>query len=212
MATAEEMAAYTARLQAHTSAQNKPVTEIAVFKLLPQYAADHASALAEFESQIIANTEPGKKHSVGIRKMAWGFSLDDPDTLVWMIDWAKIQDHWAFWQTAAFPPVMGCITKLFTQGRPLVRHYDFGEQGMLDAKYEFARVMVRDDATETDSGGTAMPDAKEAAQTRGAYAVDVDEMTWWCSLLGYGNEQEARAADIDNSKWVESHIVKLKYL
>lgn len=212
MATAEEMAAYTARLQAHTSAQDKPVAEICVFKLLPEYAADHASALAEFESQMIASTAPGKEHSVGIRRLSWGFSLDDPATLVWMLDWAKIQDHWAFWQSPAFPAVMGCITRLFAPGRPLVRHYDFGEQGMLDAKYQFARILVRDDETEKGSGDVVRPDAEGAEQTRVAYAVDVDEMTWWCSLLGYANEQEARAAKVDRSKWVESHILKLKYL
>jgi hypothetical protein len=50
----------------HTSAQNKPVTEIAVFKLNPTYAMDHAAAAAEFESHCVKETTTGSVK--GIRR------------------------------------------------------------------------------------------------------------------------------------------------
>ncbi|KAI4594949.1 hypothetical protein KJ359_007472 [Pestalotiopsis sp. 9143b] len=129
MATSEEMAAYTQRLLAYTPAQNKPVTEIAVFKLNPKFAADHDAAAAEFESQVIEQAAPGKPFAKGIRRVSW--------------------DHWEFWQTPGFPPIINTISKLFIPGRPLVRHYDFGGQGMIETTWVrlFIWEKKMDDAT-----------------------------------------------------------------
>ncbi|PLB41236.1 uncharacterized protein BDW47DRAFT_122799 [Aspergillus candidus] len=214
MATAEQMAAYTAHLRTHTSAQNKPVTEICIFKLRAPYTQDHTAALSTFESQIAANTAPGngKPNAPGIRRIAYGFSVDDPGTFVWMLDWDKIQDHWEFWQKEAFPPVIGAITELFVEGRPLVRHYDFGEEGMLDGGFRVARVVVWDDGKgrARESGNKSLARVR---QVREAYAVDMDEMTWWCSLLGYESEEDCRAdgGDVMAGEGAENHIVRLQY-
>lgn len=214
MATAEQMAAYTAHLRTHTSAQNKPVTELCIFKLRPRYTNDHPTALSIFASQILANTAPGngKPNAPGIRKTAYGFSVDDPGTFVWMLDWDKIQDHWAFWQTEAFPPVIGAITELFVEGRPLVRHYDFGEEGMLDGGIGVARVLVWDDG-EGKARALGNASAPRAKQVREAYAVDLGEMNWWCSLLGYESEEKCRAdgGDVRAGDGAEDHIVRLQY-
>lgn len=221
MATSEEMAGYAAHLHAGTpsSSKGRPVTEVCIFKLLPAFAADHAAAAAEFESNVVANTKPGSPHAVGIRRLAWGFSLDDPGTFVWALDWDRIEDHWDFWQSPAFPPVIGAIVKLFEAGRPLVRHYDFGDRGMLDAGVaDVARVMVWDDGVQGREEGRAAGLAREregstkAKQFRGGYAVDMDEDTWWCSLLGYDSESEAREDHIELAEGAESHIVQLSYL
>ena len=106
MASVEQMAGYAAHLHAHTPApsKGKPVTEIAIFKLQAPFAQDHAAATEEFESQIAANTAPGKPHAKGIRKIAWGFSADDPATFIWMLDWDKIEDHWTSGWPRASPP------------------------------------------------------------------------------------------------------------
>ncbi|KAI1843416.1 hypothetical protein JX265_013298 [Neoarthrinium moseri] len=216
MATAEEMAAYTQRLISHTSAQDKPVTEIAVFKLNPAFATDHAAAAAEFESQIIEQTAPGKPYAKGIRRVSWGFSKDDPETFVWMLDWDKIQDHWEFWQTPGFQPVISTINKLFVPGRPLVRHYDFGEPGMIETAW--IRLFVWDEkkegATPEAAYGKVMKTnaPRTATGERQAYAVDVDEMTWYCLLLGFENETGAAKAEVQSGFDGEDHIVQLKYL
>jgi hypothetical protein len=215
MATAEQMAAYTTRLRSHIIAQNKPVTEICVFKLQPRFSQDHSAAIALFESQIVANTTPGGVYSRGIRKIAYGFSVGEPGTFVWMLDWEKIQDHWDLWQSAGFPPVMSAITELFAAGRPLVRHYDFGEDGMLDRRFGIARVLVWDDTEAGKAEGRAKAlrnaNSTKATQVREAYAVDVDEMTWWCSLLGYESEADCRADNVKSGAGAEHHIVKLQY-
>ncbi|OJJ01769.1 hypothetical protein ASPVEDRAFT_651057 [Aspergillus versicolor CBS 583.65] len=214
MATAEQMAAYAAYLRSHTVAHNKPVTEICIFQLQPQFWHDHSTALAKFESQIVANTAPGgnKPNAQGIRKIAYGFSVDDAGAFVWMLDWEKIQDHWDFWQTAAFPPVMNAITELFVAGRPLVRHYDFGEAGMLDREFEVARVLVWDDGEVKPLGNVTS--CVNARQTREGYAVDVNETTWWCSLLGYESEADCRADELNVrcGPAAEKHIVRLQYI
>ncbi|KAI1339108.1 hypothetical protein F5Y15DRAFT_94116 [Xylariaceae sp. FL0016] len=216
MATADEMAAYTQRLLAHTSAHNKPVTEIAIFKLNPAYATDHAAATAEFESQILSQTAPGKPYAKGILRTSWGFSMHDPTTLVWMLDWEKIQDHWEFWQTPGFGPVISAITKLFVPGRPLVRHYDFGEQGMLGTPW--VRVFVWDEKKEgvkpEEACGRVLGPGVSKSETikRQAYAVDVDEMTWYCLLLGYEDENDAAAQEVLPDFQGEDHTVRLKFL
>lgn len=214
MANAQEMAAYTLRLQGHTSAQSKPVTEICIFKLRDHFVSDHASAATQFETQIIDNTRPGGVHSLGIRKCAWGFSVDDPSTLVWMLDWDMIQSHWAFWQSPGFPPVMEAISNLFVPGRPLVRHFDFGEEGMLGSECEFARVLVWDDGPKGKSefrARTVIGASSKCKDAREAYAVDLDEMTWWCSLFGYSGVADARADSVNEVPEAGSHVVKLKY-
>ncbi|CAH0039578.1 unnamed protein product [Clonostachys solani] len=190
MASQEEMKSYATYLAVNTpdSSKGRPVTEIAVFKLQDLYVENHAAAMSEFESQVISNTTPGSAYAQGIRKLAWGFSADSPDTLVWILDWERIEDHWDFWLRPGFPPLMEALSKLFQAGRPLVRHYDFGGDGMLDGKFQAARVMARE-----------------------GYAVDVNEDTWWCTLLGYETEAQARADTGLSVSAVESHILQLRY-
>lgn len=217
MASAEQMAGYAAHLRAHTPTSSKqiPVTEVAIFKLQAPFAQDHAAAVEEFESQIVANTAPGKPHAKGIRKIAWGFSVEDPATFIWIIDWDRIESHWDFWLAPGFPPVIASIVKLFEPGRPLVRHYDFGGDGMLHQRLEVARVMVWDDCAVGKSQERARglgAGVTRVAEMRGGYAVDLGEGAWWCSLLGYEAEADARADNmIKDGKGAESHIVHLKY-
>lgn len=210
------MAAYTQRLLAYTPAQNKPVTEIAVFKLNPEFAADHEAAAAEFESQIIERTAPGKPFAKGIRRVSWGSSKNNPETFVWMLDWEKIQDHWEFWQTPGFPPVINTINKLFIPGRPLVRHYDFGGRGLIEASW--VRLFVWDEkkddtAAEAARAKVLKNGALEATPLRRqGYAVDVDETTWYCLLHGYTDERRAAEEEVQEDFVGEDYVLELKYL
>jgi hypothetical protein len=85
---------------------------------------------------------------------------------------------------------MNTISKLFVPGRPLVRHYDFGEPGMVENKW--IRLFVWDEGREgttpeeTRAKALATGDFKAptSVSIRQAYAVDLDEMTWYCLLLG----------------------------
>lgn len=217
MTSVQDMAGYAAHLKANTPASSMgiPVSEIAIFKLRAPFAQNHVAASEEFESQIVANTAPGKPHAKGIRKVAWGFSADEPATFIWALDWDKIEDHWKFWLAPGFPPVMDSIVKLFEPGRPLVRHYDFGGRGMLDRRFDVIRVMVWDDCADGNSQEKTqglMGTGTKAAETRGGYAVDLDEATWWCSLLGYETEADGRSDNmVKSGEGVESHIVHFKY-
>jgi hypothetical protein len=78
--------------------------------------------------------------------------------MVWMLDWDRIQDHWDFWQTPGFGPVMNTISKLFVPGRPFVRYYDFGEPGMVENKW--IRLFVWDEGwkgtTPEETGAKAL--------------------------------------------------------
>ncbi|KAH9895454.1 hypothetical protein F4778DRAFT_273251 [Xylariomycetidae sp. FL2044] len=216
MATQQEMAAYAQRLRAHTSCQNKPVTEIAIFRLKPEYESDHDAARAEFESKVVPVTTPGTPHAKGIRRISWGFSQNHPDTFVWMLSYDKIQDHWDFWQTPGWGVVMGTIGKLFVAGRPLVRHYDFGESGMLDGK-EWARIFVWKEESEgmtaEQARGKILPagDSKLAVERKQAFAEDLDEMDWYCLLLGYQDEASATREEVKADYQGEDHILQLKY-
>jgi hypothetical protein len=67
-----------------------------------------------------------------------------------MFDWRRMQDHWAFWHTLAFVPVITTIQEVFVLGQPLVRHYKLGSgPGM--SRQERQRVIVWDAAA--DGGG-----------------------------------------------------------
>ncbi|KAH7019647.1 hypothetical protein EDB80DRAFT_701248 [Ilyonectria destructans] len=217
MASIEQMTAYAEQLDARTdeNSKNKRVTEICIFKLLPKFANDHAAVTAEFDSNVATHCKPGSPYARGIRKIAWGFSPDDPAVFVWMLDWDKIQDHWEFWKTQGFPPVMAAIAKLFQPGRPLVRHYGFGDEGMLESEITVARVMVWDDTEEGKQKQRARElgnsKGKKARHVREGYAVDVDETSWWCSLLGYETEADARADVVHSGDGNESYIVHLEY-
>ncbi|KAK6219345.1 hypothetical protein LQW54_002333 [Pestalotiopsis sp. IQ-011] len=204
------MAAYTQRLLAYTPAQNKPVTEIAIFKLNTEFAADHDAAAMEFESQIIEQAAPGKPFAKGIRR-------ERPDsTCVWMLDWEKIQDHWEFWQTPGFPPIINAINKLFIPGRPLVRHYDFGGQGMIETTW--VRLFIWDEKMDDAAAEVALSkvlknDAIETAPARRqGYAVYVVETTWCCPLIGYKDERRAVEEEIQQDFSGEDHVLDLKYL
>ncbi|KAG4277676.1 hypothetical protein FPRO04_14054 [Fusarium proliferatum] len=216
MATIEEMSAYAEQLEAHTppTSKNKHVTEIAIFKLLPEFSQNHGAVLAEFEANIVTNCSPGAQYAIGIRKIGWGFSEDDPATFVWLLDWEKIQDHWEFWKTQSFPPVIATISKLFEPGKPLVRHYDFGGAGMLDENIKIARITVRDDGNERKQQEPAKslegPSGK-AKQVREGYAVDVNETNWWCSMVGYESMAEAKGDHVQIKNGDVAHVFELTY-
>lgn len=215
MAEIQQMAGYAAHLYANTPTESKgkAVTEIAIFKLKSSYEHDHAAVAAEFESRIAANCKPGAPHAKGIRRIGWGFSVDDPASFVWMLDWDKIEDHWDFWLAPGFPPVISAINELFEPGRPLVRHFDFGGLGSLGVKLQFVRIMVWDDGDEGKrEGKTPALGNGEGVDSREGYAVDLDESTWWCSMLGYESQDEAMSARVNPGKEAVSHIYRLKYL
>ncbi|OAL42909.1 hypothetical protein IQ07DRAFT_637398 [Pyrenochaeta sp. DS3sAY3a] len=203
MATQEQMAAYAAVLSQYKPAQDKPVTEIAIFKLKD---AQSAATLEYFETQIIQNTTPGK----GIIRQSYGFSLSDPHTLIWMLDWEKIQDHWDFWQTPAFKPVIACIDKIFVSGRPLVRHYEFKPPGMVQQHVQ--KVFVWNDTTGADKAVDFVHKTGHESAKKDAYAVDMEETTWRCIVLGYENEEIAFKDD--NVEWegLEAHCVRMKFV
>lgn len=216
MAAADQMAGYAAHLNANTpsSSKGRPVTEIAIFTLQAPYDEDHTAARDEFVSQIVTNCRPGAPYAKGIRKIAWGFDPTDPKAFIWMLDWTRIEDHWDFWLTPGFPPVMAAISKLFTPGRPLVRHYDFGEQGMLGKSAKFAKLAVWDDGQE----GKAQEQASKISTTdngdldrREAYAVDLDEDTWWATMVAYQSEGDAKEAEVKGKEGAVVHNIKLEY-
>lgn len=216
MATSDQMAGYAAHLNANTpaSSKGKPVTEIAIFNLQSPYDLDHEAAASEFESQIVEHCQPGAPYAKGIRKIAWGFSVDDPKAFVWLLDWHRIEDHWDFWLTPGFPPVIETITKLFTPGRPLVRHFDFGRAGMLDKKVSVARIAVWDDGTQGKASGRAvslLQTNSGAIDGRGGYAVDLDEGTWWSTLLGFDTESDATRAEVKSGQDAVDNTFLLKY-
>jgi hypothetical protein len=217
MTTVEQMAGYAAHLNANTAIESKgkPVSEICIFKLKPEYIQDHAGAGAEFESQVIANCKPGLAHSKGIRRVGWGFSVDDPEFCVYIVDWDKIEDHWDFWLDAGFPPVMAAIEKLFVPGRPLVRHYNFGGAGSLGEELAYVRIIVWDNGEEGKREDQAL--ARENANSnavdfRQGYAVDLGEATWWCSMLGYKTKTDAFADEVKEGKDAVSHVYKCQYI
>jgi hypothetical protein len=205
MATAEQMSAYTQLLKTYLPAQDKEVTEVAVFKLKNEQSPE---ILRDFENRIVASSSRGK----GIKRMAWGFSRTDPRTMVWMLDWEKIQDHWDFWQTPAFGSVIQGITDLFVEGRPLVRHYEFSPPGMLNQEYQ--RIIIwdqenRDTAPEEILKHNAEAQSSTSKASKGAYAVDMNENTWWCTTFGYNSEAEANQDGVPDKG--EAGIFKLRF-
>ncbi|USP79332.1 hypothetical protein yc1106_06606 [Curvularia clavata] len=203
MATNEQMANYAAVLSQYKPAQDKALTEVAIFKLKE---VQSAATLEYFESQIIQNTAAGK----GIIRQSYGFSLSDPHTLIWMLDWEKIQDHWDFWQTPAFAPVIACIDKIFVSGRPLVRHYDFQPPGML--KQRIQKVFVWNDESEASKAETLLGKNTNASAKKDAYAVDMQETSWRCVVFGYENEEASSKENIVDWEGLEAHLVKLEFI
>lgn len=203
MASAEEMKAYTESLRHHTPSLDIPLTEIVVFKLI-EHPTEETTAL--IERDFVGAATGGE----GIRRIGWGYSLDDPRTFIIMFDWRKIQDHWDFWQTPAFGPVIACITKCFEPGRPLVRHYKFDPPGML--KEEFVQVLVWDEGAERSADEIARKVESKSnswVSRKAGFAMDLGEMTWCSVLLGYRTEAAARADEIGQKG--ETHLAKLKY-
>lgn len=205
MATAEQMAAYTAVLREYKPAQDKPLTEVAIFKLKEPQSPD---TLEYFESQIIHNTARGK----GIKRQCWGFSLSDTQTLIWMLDWDKIQHHWDFWQTSAFESVIACIEKIFVPGPPLVRHYEFKPAEMLDHHVQRILVWKEEKGDQKEIMETDMMKGENKAKSRKeAYAVDMQETNWRCTVLGYDSKEEAEIDEIVAPEGCETHVVELKF-
>jgi hypothetical protein len=201
--TQEQMAQYTEVLLEHTKHQGVPVTEVVVFKLKEPFTAEIGQ---QFETKIFNNANKGK----GITRAAWGNSLNDPSTLVWMMDWEKIEDHWGFWQTEHFLPVMAGINDLFVEGRPLVRHYKFGPQGLSTS--EFVRVVIWDEKEKTtaDEVFNGKDFGSGYSERKGGFAVDMREETWFCTLLGYKSLEEAEESI--KLAATENHFVQLKHV
>ncbi|KAK2808994.1 hypothetical protein FQN50_004268 [Emmonsiellopsis sp. PD_5] len=207
--TAADMKGYEQMLLQHTppSSLDTPVTEIVIFKLAQDPTPQTRAAI---EQDFIANSSKGE----GVNRTAWGYSLDDPRTVVIMFDWRKIQDHWTFWQTPAFEPVIKCIETVFEPGRPLVRHYKFDPVGMVGEEY--VQVMVWDEGQGQEERGKEEMEGKVKSKgqnwssRKGGFAVDINEMTWYCTLLGYSSEAAAREDGIEAKG--ASHLVKLTYV
>lgn len=206
MATTElpDMAAVTQILRQHTPASSldKPLTEVVVFKLLPAQKPPSAATLARIEKDFAANSAGG----VGVRRVAWGTSLTDPSTVVLMFDWRRIQDHWDFWATEAFVPVMTAIQELFEPGRPLVRHFDFEGQGMLVERWQ------RLDLWEAGESNVEAPKNGKWKTRRGGFAVDIGETGWYGACVGYESESDLREEDGQLPKNGEKHLIDFRFL
>jgi hypothetical protein len=200
--TREQMAQYTKVLLEHTQNQGIPVTEVVIFKLKQPFTKETGH---QFRTQIFSNANK----AIGITRSAWGNSLNNPKVLIWMIDWKKIEDHWDFWQTEDFLPVMAGINDLFVEGRPLVRHYNFEPQGMLHS--EFVRVVVWDEKEKRDKDEAMKKKnlARNCSERKGAFAIDMQEDTWFCTLLGYKSLEEAQI-DVEVDA-VENHVVQFQH-
>ncbi|KAK3081920.1 hypothetical protein LTS18_012160 [Coniosporium uncinatum] len=204
MGSKEQMKAYEMVLREHTSSLDIPVTEIVIFKLLDDLKEETMTLI---EKDFV--TPAGKGD--GVRRIAWGCSLDDLRTFVLMFDWRCIQDHWAFWQTPEFEPVMSCINKCFEPGRPLVRHYKFEPSGMV--RMEYVQLLVWDEGKEKDGEelmGLVEREGESWKNSKAGFAVDMGEMTWCAVTLGYESEKAARADKV--GKKGETHLLKLQYL
>ncbi|KXJ91616.1 hypothetical protein Micbo1qcDRAFT_233064 [Microdochium bolleyi] len=200
--TAAQMAAYTEVLLKHTTVLDEPVTEIVIFKLKQPHTQETTH---DFETRILLNSAAGK----GVLRTSWGYSLDDPSTLIWQIDWERIQDHWDFWQSERFTPVMQGISDLFVPGRPLVRHFRFAPVGMLHD--DFQLISVWDHGQPGASEADVLAElGHSSGSAKGAYAVDMQEETWYCAAVGFATEEEARASKVTGRG--ESHLVKFKVL
>lgn len=204
MATAEQMKQFEMMLRGHPSAMGYPVTEIAVFKLVKERTEELTSVI---ERDFVKPSAAGE----GVRRVGWGFSQNAPDTFVIMFDWRKIEDHWAFWQTEAFNPVINCISTCFQRGRPLVRHYKFDPPAMLSEEY--VRLFVWDEGSEKSPQeimDKVAVGAKNYRSSHAGFAVDMGEMTWCSVLLGYPNEEAAESDEI--TPQFATHLLKLQYI
>jgi hypothetical protein len=212
----DQMRVYRDQLLAHTPAESKgkPCTEVCIFKLKPEYASDHATTLSIFESEYAPNADPSKPWSKGIRRIGWGISVDDPSSMVFTVDWDAIEYHWDFWLSEGFPPLMAAISKLFESGRPLVRHYNFGGKGTPPAELPFLRIAVWDDGDAREGNVSKSSNAALAGtdNVREGYAIDMQETTWWCSLLAFASESEALETKIQTGRDAVSHVYKVRYL
>lgn len=199
-----DMDAVKEMLLQHTPASSldKPLTEIVIFKLLPAHTPPSAATLARVEKDFAVHSAGG----VGVRRVAWGMSLTDPATVALMLDWRRIQDHWDFWATKAFVPVIKAIQELFEPGRPLVRHFDYGGQGMLRARWQRLDVWQ---AAETKV--EPPKDGKWKSQRRGP-AADLGETDWYNICLGYASESELRDDDRQHAKNGEIHLMDFRFI
>lgn len=206
MSLAEQMKGYENALRQQITALGEPVTEIALFRLL---ADATPTALESIQRDFVDNSAAGD----GVRCVAWGPSLDDPRVVILMWDWRRIEDHWAFWQTARFPPVMACIERWFEPGRPLVRHYRFDPPGM--PRRPYVRVLLWDHgeaATAAEITRKVAGAGTGASERKAAFAVDPGELTWCTVLSGYEDEAQARADELEAAHVQEAHLVKLEFV
>lgn len=204
MSLAEQMKQYEQVLLQTAPVQGVPVTEIVLFKLIAEPTQE---AFDSIKKDFVDNAITGQ----GIRRISWGPSLDDSKTFALMFDWDKIEDHWTYWQTPQFEPVMACINKWFEPGRPLVRHYQFEPPGMVTKEY--TRVYVWDNGTNDGTDRILASVADENDKSVGhkaGFAVDPGEVTWCCVLKGYESEAKARESNVAAKH--ETHLLKLQFL
>ncbi|KIX10717.1 uncharacterized protein Z518_01801 [Rhinocladiella mackenziei CBS 650.93] len=204
MATAADMKQLENMLRGHVSAMGYPVTEIVLFKLAKERDSE---TTAMIERDFVKPSSMGE----GVRRVGWGYSLTAPDTFVIMFSWRKIEDHWAFWQTEAFNPVINCIATCFERGRPLVRHYKVVPPGMLSEEY--VRLFVWDegaDRSADDIKDKVASKARNYKSSKAGFAVDMGETTWCSVLLGYDSEESAKSDEV--TPQLETHLLKLQYI
>lgn len=206
-----DMEPYIKALEEHTpqSSRDTPLSELVIFKCRPEHTPPSEAALTRIENDFAKNSAKGD----GIRYFSWGVSLNDSSTVVAGMDWRKIQDHWQFWRTPAFVPVITALQTFFVNERPLVRHYKFGEQGML--RHEWQRWVVFDNG-EADKSEEEMKEQlgiKSEGQAwkefRGGFAGDMGETTWYCGTLGYDSEEALKKDDDVLVKKGVVHLVKI---
>lgn len=204
MSLAEQMKQYEQILLQTAPIQGVPVTEIVLFKFISEPTQQTFDSI---KKDFVDNAINGK----GIKRISWGPSLDDSKTFALMFDWEKIEDHWSFWQTPEFEPVMGCINQWFEPGRPLVRHYQFDPPGMLGQEYQRVWVWDNESSEGSDKILAAVSNANDqSSDHKAGFAVDPGEVTWCCVVKGYESEAKAREEDI--TKKLETHLLKLRFL
>jgi len=186
-----------------TASLGIPVTEIAIFKTLAEV---NAEALDAIRQDFIVNSAKGE----GVLGIRWGASLDDPRTVVVILDWRKIEDHWAFWQRPEMPTVLACINRWFVPGPPVVHHYRFDPRGTVSKDYIRVSIWDRGEVVPVTDIINDVRGQQSSSEVKGAFAVDPGQTTWCCVMEGFGSVDEARIAPI--AKKMESHLFKAEYV
>jgi quinol monooxygenase YgiN len=204
MSLAQAMKAHEDNLRSQVTALDVPVTEVVIFKLLTDATEE---ALNAIRKDFLHNAATAN----GLIRLSWDQSLDDPKSIVMFFDWRRIQDHWDFWQQPEFEAVFACITKWFEPGAPIVHHYAFDTPGMIDT--ECVRVLIWDNdvaSLPADLIEQVCGKDDRSEQVRAGSAVDPEEATRCCVLLGYHSEETAKAHRFTRKE--HTHLVKPEFI